>query len=480
MKEWNRTTQSFQVPTESTARPNAAVPFGLRREAQRHAAFSDAPCTTCESAVVTSLCRRSPRHSRELARLLVLLVVMLVTCAAFATNTNVVKTNPLENLTLEQALDLAERQHPQLAEAHALVEAAAGRAQQVGAFPNPEAIVAAQQLPLDSDGSNQREYVAGIAQPIPLGARLGKAREAELLEREVRVRGLEVTRRDLRRRVHGAFATALYQEKAFQTQSQIAQSIEKVAATAKARLDAGDAVPEDLARAEMEQARAKVEVQRSQSLREQAMLGLAAAIGDSRLNVKSLAGILDRTFEIPTLESLAANLSAQPEFALADASLRASKARIDLAKAERIPDVKVEALYHRLESTKENTFDIGLSVPLPLFNRNQGRLREAHAEAAAAEARSRSTQNDLAFRLRESYTRLTSALASSRAFKSEILPRADTVLKSAEARHVAGDISLSELLPVRREWSALQLTYLESLRDVMQTWAEVRSLTHAE
>jgi outer membrane protein, heavy metal efflux system len=384
-------------------------------------------------------------------------------------------TNQLESLTLDQALEMAERQHPQLAEARALVEAAAGRAQQAGLFPNPEAIVGAQQLPLESGTSNQREYVAGIAQPIPLGGRLGKAREAELLDREVRVRGLEVTRRDLRRRVHSAFATALYQEKAFQTQSQIAQSVEKVAATTKSRVDAGDAVPEELARMEMEFARARVEVQRSQSLREQALLGLAAAIGDSRLRVKSLAGSLDTTFEIPTLESLAASLSAQPEFALADTSLRASHARIDQARAERIPDVKVEALYHRLEATKENTFDLGLSIPLPLFNRNQGKLREARAEADAAEARARLTENELNLRLRESYTQLTSALAVTRALQTEILPRAETVLKSAESRYAAGDTSLADVLPVRREWAAIQLSHLESLRDVMLAWAQVRS-----
>lgn len=396
-----------------------------------------------------------------------------------AAETHSANPQPVENLTLEQALEMAERRQPQLTEARALVEAAAGRAQQAGAFPNPEAIVGAQQIPFSSDSSNQREYVAGIAQPIPLGGRLGKSREAELLEREVRVRGLEVTRRDLRKRVHNAFATALYQEKAFQTQSQIAQSVEKVAATTKVRVDAGDAVPEELARMEIEFARARVEVQRSQSLHEQAMLGLAAAIGDSRLSVKSLAGSLDTTFEIPTLESLAANLSAQPEFALANASLRASSARIDLAKAERIPDVKVEALYHRLEATKENTFDVGLSIPLPLFNRNQGKLREARAEAAAAEARSRMTENELNLRLRESYAQLISALATSRALQTEILPRAETVLKSAEARYAAGDTSLADVMPVRRDWAAIQLTHLESLRDVMQAWAEVSSFLNA-
>ncbi len=401
------------------------------------------------------------------------LLIILLFLLSLAAALHAAETNQLENLTLEQALEMAERQHPQLAEARAQVEAAAGRAQQAGALPNPELIVGAQQLPLDRDASNQREYVAGIAQPIPLGGRLGKAREAELLDREVRVRGLEVARRDLRTRVHSAFATALYQEQAFEIQSQIARSVEKVAVITKARVDAGDAIPEELARIEMEFARAKVEVQRSQSLREQAMLGLAAAVGDSRLSVKSLTGSLDAAFEIPTLESLAASLAAQPEFALANASLRASHARLELAQAERIPDVKVEALYHRLEATKENTFDIGLSIPLPLFNRNQGRLREARAEAAAVEVRSRLTENELNLRLRESYAQLTSALATSRALQAEILPRAETMLKSAEARYAAGDTSLADVLPVRRDWAAIQLSHLESLRDVMQSWAEV-------
>jgi outer membrane protein, heavy metal efflux system len=400
---------------------------------------------------------------------MLLFLLLLLTISSFSH----AATNPVASLTLDQALELAERQHPQLAEAHALVEAAAGRAQQAGTLPNPEAIVGAQQLPLDSDGSNQREYIAGIAQPIPLGGRLDQARETELLEREVRVRGLEVTRRDLRKRVHSAFATALYQEKAFQTQQQITQNATQVTAITKARVDAGDTPPEDLARIEMELARLQLEVQRSESLREQALLALAAAMGDVQLNVKSLAGDLALAFELPTLESLVANLAAAPELRQADASLRASNARIDLAKAERIPDVKVELLYHRLESTRENTLDIGLSIPLPLFDRNQGKLREARAEAAAAEARSRLTENELNLRLRASHAQLTAALATSRSFQTEIMPRAEIMLKAAEARYAAGDTSLAEVLPIRRDWAAMQLAHLESMRDVMQAWGEV-------
>ncbi len=377
----------------------------------------------------------------------------------------------VESLTLDRALEMAESLQPQLAEAKAMVEAAEGRARQAGTFPNPEAIVGAQQIPFGSSSENGREYVAGVGQTIPLSGRLSKARQAELLDREVRARGLEVKRRDIHRRVHSAFATALYQEKAYQAQTEIQQSAAKAVATTQARVEAGDALREDLARVEMELARAKAELQRAESLREQALVGLASAMGDATLSVKSLAGTLDTAFEIPTLEALAANLAAQPESALAEADIRARNARVDVAKAERIPDVKVELLYHRLESSQQNTMDVGLIIPLPLFNRNQGRLREARAEVAAAEARSRMTQNELTTRLRESHLQLTAALANSGTLKTEILSRAETVLRGAEARYAAGDISLAEILPVRRDWAAVQLSYLESLRDVMQAWA---------
>jgi outer membrane protein, heavy metal efflux system len=406
-------------------------------------------------------------------KMLVLLSTLLCSLSVWSA---IPATNELEALTLDQALYLAERLQPELAEAKALIEAAEGRAKQVGAFPNPTAIARMESARINGRTAGQAEYLAGVSQPIPLGGRLSKAREAEQLERDRRSQELEVRRRNLRKRVHSAFATALYQEQAFHTQKEIAANVEKVVATTKARVDAGDALREDLARAEMELVRAQVELRRSDAMREHAMVELKATIGEPGLSVKTLAGTLDATFEIPTLETLAANLSASPEVALAGAEVRARQARFDLAKAERIPDVRVEALYRRLEASKENSFDVGLSIPIPLFDRNQGRLREARAEVAAAEARARSTKNGLSVRLHESHAQLTTALASSRSLKTEILPRAETVLKANEARYAAGDISLNEILPVRRDWAAVQLTYLESLRDVLQAWAEVRSL----
>ena len=241
------------------------------------------------------------------ALLLTLISILGCTPRAFGA------TNLIELLTLDQALEIAERQHPQVAEARALIEAASGRAQQAGTYPNPEAILGAQQIPVRSYPVPDRQYLAGFGQTIPLGSRLSKAREAELLEREVRSRGLESVHRQLRKRVQGSFATALYQESAFQAQQRITGGLASSVAATKARLDAGDVIPQDLARSEMELARAEVELKRSESMRKQSLIALAAVMGNPELNVKAVEGSLDVAFEVPTLDLLAANLSAQPE-----------------------------------------------------------------------------------------------------------------------------------------------------------------------
>lgn len=382
-------------------------------------------------------------------------------------------TNQLNALTLEQALALAEQHHPQLAEARALVEAAAGRAQQAGTRPNPEVVVRAEQIPFKDTPARDRQYVVGFAQTVPLGSKVAKARQAELLEQEARAQQLEVVRRDVRKRVHTAFATALYQVQAARIQTRIAEDFIRTIALVKARLAAGDAVPEELARAEMELARAEVEVRRSRSLQGQAASALLAAVGSTELRLASLTGNLEAAFEVPTLESLNARLAEHPELLEAQAAQKVNAARLELALVERIPDVTAEVLYRRLEATRQNTLDFGFRMPLPWFNTGQGRVREARAEAVAAEARSRSTQAELQKRLHTAHAELTTALANRRALKDDILPRATTVLAAVEVRHAAGELALDDVLSARREWAAVQLAHLESLRDVMRAWAEI-------
>lgn len=150
-------------------------------------------------------------------------------------------------------------------------------------------------------------------------------------------------------------------------------------------------------------------------------------------------------------------------------------ARVDLARAQRVPDINVEFLYRRIEGLDANTFDVGLRIPLPTWNANRGRIAAAQAELEAAQIRSRAKAVELGQRAEVSETRLRTALATARSLKTDVLPQSQAIRGVMEKRLAAGDISLNEFLPVERSWASIQITYLESLRDVMLAWAEVRS-----
>jgi len=166
-----------------------------------------------------------------------------------------------------------------------------------------------------------------------------------------------------------------------------------------------------------------------------------------------------------------AKLEDHPVMRASRAEISAWMARRELAEAQGIPDVNLELFYRRLQEPGENRLDIGVGFAIPLFDRNQGRRAETAAQAAASEARAASTRVDLGRRLREAHAAMSAALARAKRLREEILPKSAMIATAVEARHAAGDLSLAEVLPYRRERAAYRLEYLESLRRVLEEWA---------
>jgi len=126
----------------------------------------------------------------------------------------------IERLTLQQALELAERVHPDFAAAQAQIESAEGRALQAGLFPNPELVSRIESVPVTGRIIERAEYIVGVSQPAPLGQRLAVARRVETLDRDRLGLELEVKRLEIRRRVQSAFATVLYGQRVIQARAE--------------------------------------------------------------------------------------------------------------------------------------------------------------------------------------------------------------------------------------------------------------------
>jgi outer membrane protein, heavy metal efflux system len=380
----------------------------------------------------------------------------------------------VKGLTQERALVLAERSHPDLAMSAARIEASEGRTAQAGAFPNPLLVARMESAPFEGGTTGNAEYPIGISQRLPVGGRLGAAVEADSLETDRLRREHDLRVIEIQIRVRGAFATALFGAEVARLQEELLDFSRRAVTVARARREAGDATADEVARAEMEEARARLEEDKAHGLRELAFVALAASVGDPALRIESVEGKLETALEIPTVEQVLASLDGGPHAALARLGIEAAKARVELARAERIPDVTLDLFYRRLEHSKTNAFDVGVVIPLPLFDRNQGRIHAAEAERREAEARARSTRGDAVRRVREAHVKLSEAVNHTKLAKEAILPKAETVLKVAEARYAAGDLSLADVLPIRRDYAAARLAYLDGLREVMEAWSELR------
>jgi cobalt-zinc-cadmium efflux system outer membrane protein len=375
----------------------------------------------------------------------------------------------LERLTLAEALALSDRVHPELALGQAQIARAEGRALQAGLFPNPELVARIESAPLTKHLTEQAEYVVGVSQAVPLGKRLPLARRVELLDRDRLTHELAGKRLEIHMRVQSAFATALYGQRVIQAREEDVRSATNNVTLAQARLAAGDTIPAEVAHAEVELRRAELERDKATSSAAQSVKALTASMGDAALDVRFLEGALEEALVAPPLSSLTARLDESP-LLVAAADIAVQRAQIDLAESQRTPDVTLDLFYRRLGES-ENAFDVGVRLPLRLFDRGQGRRQEIRAELSAAEAQAQALRNELFLRVQTAHQQLESAIAAATRLREDILPRAESVLQAAEARYRAGDTGFSEVLPVRRDWTRVRLDYLEALHEVMQAWA---------
>ena len=382
------------------------------------------------------------------------------------------------NLTLDAAIGIALDHHPQLAEFRALADAAAARAQTAGRFPNPEAVARVESAPISSGTLSQAEYVAGFSQPIPLGGRLSALRDLERATVDLREKELAAAALQLARSVHGAFATALFTTEVLQVQTNLAANLEELLRITTARVELGDAPPLALARLQAEEAQQRLAVREASWLHQEAMHDLAATLWDFTIPIQSLDGSLEEALQINSLQN--SSIDGHPALAAVQSAVTAQRARVRLAEAERIPDVNLDLFYRRIEATRDHAFDIGIRVPIPLFDTKRSRVREAESDLRAVEARYQRRRNEIGHARHESELAFAKAMDTVDLLRTDVLPKIETSLRGAEARYAAGDTSLGDLLMVRREAATHQMKYLEALRSVLEAWARLSTLPQSE
>ena len=279
---------------------------------------------------------------------------------------------------------------PSAVEAEALLDAAEARVRQAAVLPNPT-------LGLEAENAFGRGSFRGYAnaettlsfsQDLELwgrrSARVGAARADA---------GTAALRRD-QAAVEAAarLALAYAEAEAAERRADLAaEALTVIIADTRAALALVEEGREPLLRGiqgEREAAAAKASLDEAEAERDAAFARLTAIAMLSTPVTSIETSLIDRT------PSTTVGASVSPQVRVAEAERSAAETRIAVERVRATPDVTASVGVRRFEEKNETALVFGLSLPLPLFDRNRGNIEAAQADFRAADARLVSARQD--------------------------------------------------------------------------------------
>jgi cobalt-zinc-cadmium efflux system outer membrane protein len=422
-----------------------------------------------------------------MSRCLVLLVV--VRCALPSTAlAQAAIAQTAEPLTLAMAEQLALDNNPTARGAQSAIDAARGRARQAGAWPNPVAGYAGEEITARGSVDPRGEHGFFIEQTIPLGGKLRLSRSVfERAADEATVRA-ELQRQRIVSSVRTLFYQVLTTERRIEVHQRLAALGSEATGVTAQLFNVGAADRPDFLQSEIETRRVQLELNAARNqvfaLRQQ----LAAMVGVPDAATRPLSGSIDRA--IPELERdamLQALIERSPQVRAARAAIARVQAQTALARRETSPDIFLRggAAYNREhgEDTRqpigwEGQIEAGISIPL--FNRNQGGIAAARAEENVAQAELTRLQLSLRAQAATEFAAYLTAIRSAESFRADILPRAEQAYALYLARYRDMGAAYPQVLVAQRGLFDMAREYLEHLEAAWRSALRLQGLLAGE
>ena len=385
---------------------------------------------------------------------------------------------PTGGLQLRQALALALEKNPGLRGFAWEVRAAEARTLQAGLLPNPELEVEVENLAGSGEFSSTdaAETTIALSQLIELGGKRSKRTRVASLERDLAGWDYEAARIEVLTEVTQRYIQVL----SFQRRLKLATDAEALSQqffdTVSKRVEAGAAASVEMTRAGVVVSTSRIELQRAQRRLWASRISLASTWGNPSPRFKSVAGELESIGEIPTIESLAELISQNPNVARWAVEITGRRAEMDLAKAQSTPDVTVGVGTRHFSETSDDAMVVGLSLPLPIFDRNQGGVLEARFNVAKAQQEQRAAQARVGAALGSVYQELASSRAEAIALRDDALPPATEAYQAIRQAFDQGNLGFLDVLDAERTLIRLRQQYLDALTAYHGSVAEIEGL----
>ena len=401
---------------------------------------------------------------------------------AEADSTTYVQKTPIDILTLPQALSLALLNNSELAVFSYEIRAAETRALQAGLYPNPEFEIELENF-AGSGGARGfagSEITIALSHSILLTGKRYKHTRVAVLEGDLAAWDYESNRLDVFTEVRRAFTKVLAAQQRVTLNEELVKLSEQPVKSIAERVKAGKVSPAELSRAQVSLSATRVELERARRELQAARAQLAATWGSPAAEFTQAVGLLDTLFAIPTLEKLGGRLVQNPDLARFTTELEQRQATIDLEDAQRVPDLTISGGLKRLNESDDNALVVGLSIPLPLSDSNQGARQEARFQLVKTLRERQAVEVRLNAALSQAYNDVQSALNEASILKDQILPQAQNAYNVINAGYLMGRFDFLDVLDAQRTLFEARAQYLRAVAEFHTVVPEIERLIAQE
>jgi cobalt-zinc-cadmium efflux system outer membrane protein len=375
-------------------------------------------------------------------------------------------------LTLAEALRLAETASPAVRSREAQLAAAEGYRKEAASllFNNPELSADTTRRQPEAPAGSWNEWNAGIAQSFEIGGQQARRREAASASLEALRAEIEEARRQARAEASQRFHAVLAAQRRLQLERRSVELFDGTAQAVAKRRSSGEDTRLDANVAVIEAERARNALAVSQEHLQDAKAELATALQLPPSATVEVLGDLGVPSGAPlpySLDQLLASAQALPRQRALAAREDAARARLGVEQASRYPDVTVGLNVGREGpgDGRERVTTLTLSVPLPLFKRNDAAIGQALSDATQAEIDRAAATRDNQAQVRRLWSRLDSQRERvARLQRAMVAASAENQQLAAKSRQ-AGQIGLLDQLLVNRQ-------ALDAERDLNDALAE--------
>jgi cobalt-zinc-cadmium efflux system outer membrane protein len=387
---------------------------------------------------------------------------------------------PAGPLSLEDALALALVQSPALGEFSAAVRAGEARTLQARKLPNPELDMRAYWLSDEPQGGGPVEEEGRLRvvllQPIELGGRRGSRVDLARVEQDVAGWEYAIARDAVVGEAAGQFAAVVGAQRRVWAAQQLVEFVEAIRGRVEPLVKDGTLRALDAHVVNGEAGRARIALQSAESDLGTARFKLAAVWGAQAPRFTEAVGDFGPPAALPDLAAVLELLASSPTVALHAAEVARGQAALDVARAEKFPEMAVGAGVRWAEDSSEEDYLFDFEISLPLFDRRQGEVRAAQHEVAGAQSARRAAEAEAAGGAAELYHALAEARVRSVALAEAVVPAARAAFEAQRVGFERGAVDLDDLLDARRDLARAESDHAEALVDYHQARAALEAL----